>query len=265
MDKNLILFSVARSGSLAIYHTIAPYVMSTGFTNTLWEYFNTDFHLRFAYTNENGTIKTGKTGQYMFDYCDQDAGRIEQHNDYRFTNWNLTPDKLREQRFRMLQFYEHQNYFMKASPHFFNNANHIFDWLNPRSQFLCINRRDYMSQFLSIEISVQTGFWHFFQDKEIVNPKPKSLIATREEFDKFWHTKTRFDYYLDLMEDKVVVDYEDIENDITSRITKFLGWQDYHDHVAGTKPPVKNKRSPDEKRGYFQNVDEVEGWFEDVR
>ena len=122
-----------------------------------------------------------------------------------------------------------------------------------------------MSQFLSIEISVQTGFWHFFRDKDIINPEPNSLVATRKEFDKFWHTKTRFDHYLNLMEDKVTLDYEDIEDNLTLGISKALGWSDYYDLVPEAHPPVKNQRSADEKRGYFSNIDEVDGWFADVR
>jgi len=111
-------------------------------------------------------------------------------------------------------------YFFKCFPHNITSKE-IFNWLNVNSLFICLERKDKLSQILSNEIANKRGEW-------VAAPEPGQTyqinIANLDE--RALTIKRYYRYKKHLVTIAKTLYYEDFENN-TSNILKLLGIGDY--------------------------------------
>ena len=153
-----------------------------------------------------------------------------------------------------------QPHILKILPHYIPEDQHIGKIL---SGFPCIwlYRKDVLSQFLSHITRLRTKVNHIHYESERPNIPDGSLIATREEFDRFM---TKLEQFWDIYYTHNHGALVQFENFLDDPLTTLADLQEQFglktDNTIRTQLTIKMGIDYEKK---FKNIDEIKGWFDE--
>ena len=157
------------------------------------------------------------------------------------------------------QNWSRQPHILKILPHYVPEDQHIGEMIE---KFPCIwlYRKDVLSQFLSHITRLRTKVNHIHYESERPNIPDGSLIATKEEFDRFMNKLEQFwDIYYTHNEGTLV----QFENFLDDPLTTLADLQEQYglkaDNRVRTQLTIKLGINYEKK---FENIEEIKGWFE---
>ena len=157
------------------------------------------------------------------------------------------------------QNWSRQPHILKILPHYVPEDQHIGEMIE---KFPCIwlYRKDVLSQFLSHITRLRTKVNHIHYESERPNIPDGSLIATKEEFDRFMNKLEQFwDIYYTHNEGTLV----QFENFLDDPLTTLAALQEQYglkaDNRVRSQLTIKLGINYEKK---FENIEEIKGWFE---
>ena len=147
---------------------------------------------------------------------------------------------------------------LKILPHYVPENQHIGKMI---SGFPCIwlYRKDVLSQFLSHITRLRTKVNHIHYESERPDIPNGSLIATKEEFDRFM---TKLEQFWDIFythNQGALVAFEDFLDDPLSTCVNLQEQFELKaDNTFRTQLTIKMGIDYEKK---FENIEEIEGWF----
>lgn len=156
------------------------------------------------------------------------------------------------------QNWSRQPHVLKILPHYIPEDQHIGEIISEFKN-IWLHREDVLSQFLSHICRLRTKVNHIHVIEERPNIPDGSLIATREEYDKFMTKLEKFwDIYYTHKEGTLV----SFESFLADPISTFVDiQQNYGLEISETpvkKLTIKMGINYEKK---FKNIDEIKGWF----
>ena len=152
-----------------------------------------------------------------------------------------------------------QPHLLKILPHYIPEDQHFGEMI---SGFPCIwlYRKDVLSQFLSHVTRLRTKVNHIHYENERPDIPDSSLIATKEEFDRFM---TKLEQFWDIYythNDGALIAFETFLDDplvTLSHLQEQYGLK--ADNTVRTQLTIKLGIDYEKK---FENIEEIKGWFE---
>lgn len=227
-SSNFIIFSLPRVGSSFFYSVLLHHLESaTG----LHEYFNPNRKIEIL----EGVLTT----QYQ-------------------TIPPTITDRKKEMNKRLSLLLRHnpRNYIMKLQPSHISSD--IFDALKAE-QWICIERRDVLDQFLSYAIAKKNNFWNtnkFYELNEYKKHLSNSIIE-RKYFEIFKMSVDIYNEYKCKIKSPTIY-YEDIIKYNTFEILSLIGLKTSENKLPKSTIKVLTK---DEKINLVSNLDEVKDWI----
>jgi LPS sulfotransferase NodH len=152
-----------------------------------------------------------------------------------------------------------QPHLLKILPHYIPEDQHFGELI---SKFPCIwlYRKDVLSQFLSHITRLRTKVNHIHYKHERPDIKDGSLIASKEEYDRFMIKLEQFwDIYYTHYEGALVA----FETFLDDPLSTLAGLQEEYglkpDNTVQTLLNIKLGIDYEKK---FENIEEIKGWFE---
>ena len=152
-----------------------------------------------------------------------------------------------------------QPHLLKILPHYVPEDQHIGEMI---SGFPCIwlYRKDVLSQFLSHITRLRTKVNHIHYESERPEIEDNSLIATKEEFDRFM---TKLEQFWDIYYSHNKGALVEFENFLDDPLSTLADLQEQYDlktnNRVQTQLTIKLGIDYEKK---FKNIEEIKGWFE---
>jgi LPS sulfotransferase NodH len=152
-----------------------------------------------------------------------------------------------------------QPHLLKILPHYIPEDQHFGEMI---SGFPCIwlYRKDILSQFLSHVTRLRTKVNHIHYENERPDIPDSSLIATKEEFDRFM---TKLEQFWDIYythNEGALIDFEAFLDDplvTLAHLQELYGLK--ADNTVRTQLTIKLGIDYEKK---FENIEEIKGWFD---
>ena len=152
----------------------------------------------------------------------------------------------------------HQPHILKIFPHYIPENENIQDILKDYKN-IWLYRRDVLSQFFSHITRLRTKINHIHSKDEIPDIPDKSLVATKEEFDKFNSKLNEFWNLFYIDDENYLVAFENFLNDPLSTLVNIQEKFDLEiNNNINTQLTVKLDIDYEKK---FINFAEIKEWF----
>jgi hypothetical protein len=176
---------------------------------------------------------------------------------------NFELDNEVARRLELVKEHNGKNYLFKVHP--IPVAPEVLNWLATNYTFININVNDKLDQFLRYAIEMETDVWGYFPDPVIpapLAPTPKSIKIEKKFMTSWVQRSKESDEYINTIEDKIVIQHEDIialENKF--EILNLLGIDDWQDYITEEdKWKVPADRPLEEASTYFMNMEDIREW-----
>ena len=153
-----------------------------------------------------------------------------------------------------------QPHILKILPHYIPEDEYIGDIIK-ECKNIWLYRKDVLTQFLSHVTRLRTKVYHIHFEKEKHDIPDNSLLATKDEFDRFTNKLENFWDIFYTHNEGSLVSFEEFLGD---PLTTLANLQEEYNLTANNKYKTELTIKLDidyEKK--FKNIDEIKGWFEE--
>ena len=153
-----------------------------------------------------------------------------------------------------------QPHILKILPHYIPEDEYIGDIIK-ECKNIWLYRKDVLTQFLSHVTRLRTKVNHIHFEKEKPDIPDNSLLATKDEFDRFTNKLENFWDIFYTHNEGSLVSFEEFLGD---PLTTLANLQEEYNLTANNKYKTELTIKLDidyEKK--FKNIDEIKGWFEE--